>query len=109
METEKRCHLFVLASLSLSLAVCLWTVTQTVSKAVSRFVPVWLKHYLRGFSTLFLKRSDIRSQPPPLPTGKLKNAAVAAGDKIYLLTYLLSERDGRGDRGGQFQARAAFS
>lgn len=45
---------------------------QSESEAVSCFVPLWLKHYLWGFSTLFLKRSDILCQPVPLPTGKLK-------------------------------------
>ena len=61
---------------------------QLVSKAVSHLVPLWLKHYLRGFATLFLKRSDILSQLPPLSTGKLKMPQSPQATRfIYLHTY----------------------
>lgn len=71
---------------------CSKSVSQTVSKAGSRCVPVWLKHYLRGFATLFLKRSDILSQLPPLPTGKLKMPQSPQATRfIYLHTYWVRE------------------
>lgn len=61
---------------------------QSVSRAVSRIVPVWLKHFLRGFATLFFKRSDILPQPPPLSTGKLKMPQSPRATRfIYLHTY----------------------
>ena len=82
---------------SMCLSAVSQSLKQSVSKAVSRFVPVWLKHYLRGFATLFLKRSDILSQPPPLPTGKLKMPQSPQATRfIYLHTYWVreTERDG---------------
>lgn len=78
------------------------SVKQSVSKAVSRFVPVWLKHYLRGFATLFLKRSDILSQPPLLPTGKLKMPQSPQATRfIYLHTYWVREAETDRERGGE--------
>lgn len=82
----------------LHVSLCSQSLKQSVSKAVSRFVPVWLKHYLRGFATLFLKRSDILSQPPPLPTGKLKMPQSPQATRfIYLHTYWVRERETEGE------------
>lgn len=105
-ETEKQTTvssvcLFVLSlnlyhpvSPSMCLSAVSQSLKQSVSKAVSRFVPVWLKHYLRGFATLFLKRSDILSQPPLLPTGKLKMPQSPQATRfIYLHTYWVREAE----------------
>lgn len=73
---------------------CSQSLKQSASEAVSRSVAVWLKHYLRGFAMLFLKRSDILSQLPPLPTGKLKMPQSPQATRfIYLHTYWVEERE----------------